>query len=113
MLTTSGGSKLGRALRGYRGNPNPGLRQITEKRQKDVHQSLKEGSLEWLGNQNHYKSKRFTSRRPEVAIAVTNTIANTRLGSYPPLDKYEEEAMRLGELSKLHSKKFTAKRKQC
>ena len=110
VLTTSGGSKLGRALRGYRGNPNPSLRQITEKRQQDVHQSLKEGNLQWIGNRDHYKSKRFTSRRPNNAVAISNTHAPTRMDVSFPLDKYEEEAMRLGELSKDHSQKFTAKK---
>ena len=110
VLTTSGGSKLGRALRGYRGNPNPSLRQITEKRQQDVHQSLKEGNLQWIGNRDHYKSKRFTSRRPNNAVAISNTHAPTRMDVSFPLDKYEEEAMRLGELSKVHSQKFTAKK---
>ena len=114
VLTTSGGSKLARALRGYRCNPNPSLRRITEKRQQDVHWSLKEEHLQWFGNRDHYKSKRVTSRRTNYTNANVNANAHTRMedsgvGS-PPLDKYEEEAMRLGELSKVHSKKFTAKK---
>ena len=114
VLTTSGGSKLARALRGYRCNLNPSLRRITEKRQQDVHRSLKEEHLQWFGNRDHYKSKRVTSRRTNYTNANVNANAHTRMedsgvGS-PPLDKYEEEAMRLGELSKVHSKKFTAKK---
>jgi hypothetical protein len=62
VLTASGGTKIGRALRAHHPRPDPHLKRITKKRQEYVRRSLKEGRLHWLGNRNHFKSERGRSR---------------------------------------------------
>ena len=112
VFNKSGGSNKGRALRGYQRNPDPHLRQITEKRQQEVHRALKasKGKLRWLGNRDHYNFESSAPHVTSISVCADDDTSKDASDDWP-LDEDEEEAMRLGELSKLKGRYAASKKK--
>ena len=77
-----------------------------------MHRALKakKGKLRWLGNRDYYDSGSSAPRVTSTTVSADDDASKNASDDWP-LDEDEEEAMRLGELSKLKGRYSTSKRK--